>query len=131
MTTAGTKARELQAIGFTAFEAGRIQQAEEAFRLAAVVAPEEPDAWLGLGSALAQQGRAEEAAMVFAMAAIAAPDDAWPPLLAAEAHLAAGNLGKAIDALDWVGALVERGKVDRLQLAAATALQARCGRDAR
>lgn len=131
METMATRVRELERMGFAAFEAGRYGEAEEAFRWAAVAAPEDPDAWIGLGSALAKQGRNEEAALVFAMGAVAAPDDAWPVLLAAEAHMAVGERAKARDALDWVEALAGHGKVDPEQQEIARGLLARVvGREA-
>lgn len=128
MNTPSIQARRMERAGFAAFEAGRIQEAEEAFRLAAIVAPERTDAWIGLGSALACQERHQEAAIVFAIGAISAPEDAWPVLLAAEAHLALGQSDQVRGALAWVDGLADRGKVNAEQEGAARALRARAAR---
>ncbi len=123
------QARDLERLGFAEFDAARYARAEEAFRLAAIAAPESEDAWLGLGASLAKQARFEEAAMVYGMAAIAAPTDAWPPLLAAEAWLAGGEPSKARDALEYVREMDKCGSasIDQLEVARALEVQVRRG----
>jgi tetratricopeptide (TPR) repeat protein len=86
-------------LGEICFDAGRLDDAEKAYRAVLAELPEDPDATANLGKVLAARGRYEEAIRMLEKAAASAPEPATLAALAQtyRKHGAAGPAQAALD----------------------------------
>src|SRR5664280_2834618 len=99
--------KEALRVGHVAVLRGALEEAADAYRLAASIAPSRALPHTSLGGVLLRLGRLEEALVEFAAAVARAPHDEGALLGQAEALAVAGQRVDAADALDHVSEIQE------------------------
>lgn len=99
MNNQSLDAEKFYAHAFALYQAGRVQEASEVFRLLCTRLPLQPRFWFGLAASCQESGDYSNALHAWAMSALLDPSNPYPHFHAAECAHSRGDLSEALKAL--------------------------------